>query len=433
MSPSQPRHSGRNGPLDLSQLESQFGMHTWLAIVNLIASLVLGTAFFLAAGLGLILSAVFFWVIGVGLALFAGTLRLGASMAAVDRNRIGHLTGRQITPAKVPVPSPGLSLRERQRRWATAEPVRRLVVYQLVRPTVVAAATFAIVTWTWIIVDLLMWATGSKSALLLAWDVHFPSLGVAGTLLVVLAGVAAILLWPSVVRAGSEIDVSLANHLLGPSPTGELSLEVQRLGEARELALDIAETERHRIERDLHDGIQPRLVSLSIQLGLAKTRVNRDPTSAQQLLEQAHDEVKATLHDLRALVRGIHPSVLDERGLDAALSSLVAGCPIPFAVDVQLAQRPDHSREGIAYFVIAEAISNITKHSGATSGSVFITDSDGALRVAVEDNGQGGARFERDGGLAGLRDRVTAVDGDFRLMSPIGGPTRVEAVIPCAS
>jgi signal transduction histidine kinase len=175
------------------------------------------------------------------------------------------------------------------------------------------------------------------------------------------------------------------------------------------------------------------LVSLSIQLGLAKTRVNRDPTSAQQLLEQAHDEVKATLHDLRALVRGIHPSVLDERGLDAALSSLVAGCPIPFAVDVQLAQRPDHSREGIAYFVIAEAISNITKHSGATSGSVFITDSDGALRVAVEDNGQGGARFERDGGLAGLRDRVTAVDGDFRLMSPIGGPTRVEAVIPCAS
>jgi signal transduction histidine kinase len=278
-----------------------------------------------------------------------------------------------------------------------------------------------------------MWATGSKSGLLLAWDIHFPTLGVVGTLFVLLAGIAAILLWPSVVRGGSDIDVSLAAHLLGPNPAGELSLEVQRLGEARELALDVAVAERRRIERDLHDGIQPRLVSLSIQLGLAKTRINRDPMSAQKLMEQAHEEVKTTLRDLRGLVRGIHPSVLDERGLDAALSSLVAGCPIPFHIDVQLARRPDHSREGIAYFVIAEAINNVTKHSGATSGSVSITDSDGALRVSIEDNGRGGAQLEPQGGLAGLRDRVTAVDGEFRVISPVGGPTRVEAVIPCAS
>jgi signal transduction histidine kinase len=385
-------------------------MRTWLAVTNLIASLVLGACFFVAIGLGLTLSAAFFWVRGVGVVLFAGTLRLGARMAAIDRNRIEHLTGRRITPAAVPAPAPGLSFRGRQRTWATAEPVRRLALYQLLRWTVAAAAIFAIVTWTWVIVDLLMWATGSKSAQLLAWDIHFPNLGVVGSFLVFLAGVAALLLWPSVARAGSDVDASLADHLLGPSPTGELSLEVQRLGEARELALDVAETERRRIERDLHDGIQPRLVSLSIQLGLAKTRVNRDPTSAEQLLEQAHDEVRSTLHDLRALVRGIHPSVLDERGLDAALSSLVAGCPIPFHVDVELAQRPDHTREGIAYFVIAEAINNVTKHSGATSGSICITDSDGALRVSVEDNGQGGARFERGGGLAGLRDRVTAAD-----------------------
>jgi signal transduction histidine kinase len=404
-----------------------------LALTNLIASLLLGAWFFAVVGSGLTLSAALFWVSGVGLVLFAGTLRLGARMAAIDRNRIEYLTGRRITPAQVPAPSPGLSFRGRQRTWATAEPVRRLAVYQLVRPFVVAAAIFAVVTWTWVIVDLLMWATGSKSALLLAWDIHFPTLGVVGSLLVFLAGVAAVLLWPSVVQAGSYIDFSLASRLLGPSPTGELSLEVQRLGEARELALDVAESERRRIERDLHDGIQPRLVSLSIQLGLAKTRVSRDPESVEQLLEQAHDEVKSTLHDLRALVRGIHPSVLDERGLDAALSSLVAGSPIPFHVDVELAQRPDHTREGIAYFVIAEAINNVTKHSGATSGAVFIRDSDGALRVTVEDNGRGGAQFEPDGGLAGLRDRVSAVDGELNVDSPVGGPTRVEAVIPCAS
>jgi signal transduction histidine kinase len=331
------------------------------------------------------------------------------------------------------VTPPGLSLRERQRRWATAVPVRRLAAYQLVRPTVVSAAIFAIVTWTWIIVDLLMWATGSRSALFLAWNLHLASLGVFGTLLVLLAGVAAVLLWPSVVRAGSDVDVALAQRLLGPSATGELSLEVQRLGEARELALDVAETERRRIERDLHDGIQPRLVSLSIQLGLAKTRVDRDPTELRQLLEQAHDDVKTALHDLRGLVRGIHPSVLDERGLDAALSALVAGCPIPFRIEVQLAHRPDHTREGIAYFVTAEAINNVTKHSGATSASVMIADANGFLRVIVEDNGRGGAHFEAEGGLAGLRDRVTAVDGELRVISPAGGPTSVEALIPCAS
>jgi signal transduction histidine kinase len=408
-------------------------MRTWLAIVNLSASLVLGALFFCGVCTGLVLSAAFFWVIGVGVALFAATLRLSASMAAIDRNRIEHLTGRHITPLELPAGAPGLSIRGRQRAWATAEPVRRLAVYQMVRPIVVAAAIFAIVTWTWLTVDLLMWATGSTSALLLAWDIHFSTLGSVGTLLVSLAGIAAILLWPSVVRAGSDIDVSLARHLLGQSPTGELSLEVQRLGEARELALDIAETERRRIERDLHDGIQPRLVSLSIQLGLAKSRVDRNPAAAQQLLEQAHEDVKTTLDDLRALVRGIHPSVLDERGLDAALSSLVAGCPIPLHVDVQLAHRPDHTREGIAYFVIAEAINNVTKHSGATSGSIVISDSDGSLRVIVEDNGRGGAHLEPDGGLAGLRDRVTAVDGVFSVISPAGGPTRVETVIPCAS
>ncbi len=408
-------------------------MRTWLAITNLVASLFLGALFFFAVVVGLALSAVFFWVIGVGVTLFAGTLRLAAGMAVIDRNRIEHLTGRHITPLEVPVAPRGLSLRERQRTWATAVSVRRLAAYQLVRPFVAAAAIFAIVTWTWFIVDLLMWATGSSSALLLAWELHFATPGAVGTFLVLLAGVAAIWLWPSVARAGSDADGAVARSLLGPSTTGELSLEVQRLGEARELALDVAEAERRRIERDLHDGIQPRLVSLSIQLGLAKTRVARDPTSAQELLEQAHDEVKTALHDLRGLVRGIHPSVLDERGLDAALSSLVAGCPIPFHVDVQLVQRPDHTREGVAYFVTAEAINNVTKHSGATSASVLITDDGGSLRVIVEDDGHGGAHFETDGGLAGLRDRVSAVGGELSVTSPAGGPTRVEAVIPCAS
>src|SRR6202522_1056583 len=153
------------GSFASSHLKSQLSMRTWLALANLLASLFLGAWFFLAVVLGLTLSAGLFWVVGVGVALLSGTLRLGAGMAGIDRNRIEHLTGRHITPAELPLTPPGLSLRERQRRWATAVPVRRLAAYQLVRPTVVSAAIFAIVTWTWIIVDLLMWATGSRSAL----------------------------------------------------------------------------------------------------------------------------------------------------------------------------------------------------------------------------------------------------------------------------
>lgn len=428
-----PRGSRGTGPLLLSLLARQFSMRTWLALVNQFASILLGAGFFAATAVGLVLSAALFWVVGVGVLLFSATLRLVARMAVVDRNRIEHLTGLRITPAELPVAPPGSSLRERRRSWATDVPVRRLAAYQLVRPPVVAAAIFALVAWTWLIVDCFMWAAGSRSGLVLAWNVHFAHLGVIGTILVVVVGIAGVVLWPSVARAGSDLDVTVAQHLLGPSRAGELSLEVQRLGEARELALDVAETERRRIERDLHDGFQPRLVSLSIQLALAKARVTRDPTAAHALLERAHDDVKTALRDLRGLVRGIHPSVLDERGLDAALSSLIAGSPIPFRVDIALAHRPDHTREGVAYFVTAEAINNVTKHSGATWASVTISDGDGTLRVVVEDNGHGGAHLASCGGLAGLNDRLAAVDGELTVSSPRGGPTRVEAVIPCAS
>ncbi|MGC1285101.1 MAG: histidine kinase, partial [Streptosporangiaceae bacterium] len=231
-------------------------------------------------------------------------------------------------------------------------------------------------------------------------------------------------------RLGSAVDVSLSRALLGPSRSGQLSEEVQRLGEARTLAVESAESERRRIERDLHDGLQPKLVSLALELGLAKARFERDPASALSLLNQAHEEAKTVIGDLRGLVRGIHPSVLDERGLDAAFSALVANCSVPVRVEVSLGQRPDKAVEAVAYFVVAEAITNITKHSDASHASVMITEGAGLLRVLVEDNGSGGAQVEPDGGLAGLAARVTAIDGTFAVHSPKGGPTMVEAVIP---
>jgi signal transduction histidine kinase len=251
----------------------------------------------------------------------------------------------------------------------------------------------------------------------------------------VVAGVAGLVAWPAALRAVPAIDASLGRWLLGPSRASQLSTEVARLSQARSLAVASAAAERRRIERDLHDGLQPQLVNLALDLGLARARLRSDPGAAQSLIDRAHEEAKRAAEDLRNLVRGIHPSVLDERGLDAALSALVAACAVPVSVNVDLPRRPAPTPEAAAYYVVAEAITNISKHAQARKAAVSIGYADGALRgalrVAVEDDGRGGACLEPGGGLEGLAARVASLDGTFELTSPQGGPTRIEAVIPC--
>jgi signal transduction histidine kinase len=220
----------------------------------------------------------------------------------------------------------------------------------------------------------------------------------------------------------------LASRLL---LTPARQVEIDRLAEARAQAVAVAEAERRRIERDLHDGFQPLLVSLAVDLGIAEARFEKDPGSARELLARAHRDAKTAIEELRGLVRGIHPSVLDGRGLDAALSALIASCPVPVALRVDIHQRPDPVREAAAYYVAAEAITNIAKHASARSATVRVAADGHDLRVVVEDDGAGGARIEAGGGLAGLEARVRSIDGTFTFSSPPGGPTRVEAVIPC--
>jgi signal transduction histidine kinase len=394
---------------------------TWRAIVNLVLSLVTGSLFFAVLVFALLLSGAVSWIVGVGMLVLTFTLRLAAGMAGLDRRRIRRMAGARIEPP----PSPGrpdpdgpgseLSFSQRQKAWSRSPVVWRFVAYQFARPPVSGASLFAVsAIWALMISNFgQSHANGSGNGF--------------GHLMLGLVGLFA---WPLVARLGSSVDVSLARWLLGPSRSGQLSAEVQRLGEARTLAVESAESERRRIERDLHDGLQPKLVSLALELGLAKARFERDPDSARALLNQAHEEAKTAIEDLRGLVRGIHPSVLDERGLDAAFSALVASCAVPVRVDVSLSKRLDHAVEAVAYFVVAEAITNVTKHSGAARASVMITEASGLLRVLVEDDGGGGATADPGGGLAGLAARVAAIDGTFAVHSPKGGPTRVEAIIP---
>jgi signal transduction histidine kinase len=229
----------------------------------------------------------------------------------------------------------------------------------------------------------------------------------------------------------SQAHVALGRALLGPNRRARLAERVEELTESRSRAVEAAMTERRRIERDLHDGAQQRLVSLAMELGMAREKMPTDPDAARKLVEGAHGEAKRALTDIRDLVRGIHPAVLSDRGLDAAISALADRCPVPVDVDVELDRRPPEAVETTAYFVVAETLANVAKHSGASEVRVAVWRApEDRLVVEVVDDGKGGADPESGTGLAGLRDRLAALDGRLFVVSPAGGPTRVRAELP---
>jgi signal transduction histidine kinase len=425
--------AGRAMPAGLRAAGGWAAAATWRATANLGISLGLGWLFGTAVALALLLTAATAWILGVGTVVRAGTLWLAVQLARVDRRRIDWLSGVRIEPPALPRTEPGAGFRARQQAWARSPWLWRLAWYQLLRLPVEGALAFGAVAWWWAAIICFVLACQPPVPVhLIGWSLGPVSLTAAETAALVLAGVAGLLAWPSVVRAVPWAEALLGRWLLGPSRASQLSTEVARLSQARSLAVASAEAERRRIERDLHDGLQPQLVNLALDLGLARARLRSDPAAAQPIIDRAHAEAKRAAGDLRNLVRGIHPSVLDERGLDAALSALVASCTVPVAVDVSLPGRPDQAIETTAYYVVAEAVTNISKHSAARKAAVSIGYSGGALLVTVEDDGRGGARLDPGGGLAGLAARVASLDGTFELSSPAGGPTRVQAVIPCA-
>ncbi|MFG2128367.1 sensor histidine kinase [Streptomyces sp. NPDC048751] len=232
---------------------------------------------------------------------------------------------------------------------------------------------------------------------------------------------------PWIVRALTMVDRLMVHGLLGPSL---LAKRVVELESDRGVVVDTAAADLRRIERDLHDGAQARLVALAMDLGLAKEKLAEDPRAAARMVDEAHGEVKTALQELRDLARGIHPAVLTDRGLDAALSAVSSRCAVPVKVEVDLAERPAPAIEGIAYFTVSELLQNISKHSGATWAAVDVWRVENRLMLQVVDNGVGGADASGGSGLAGLAGRLDAVDGILVVDSPVGGPTRVTAELP---
>ncbi len=232
---------------------------------------------------------------------------------------------------------------------------------------------------------------------------------------------------PWILRALTTVDRVMVQGLLGPS---RLATRVVELESDRGVVVDTAAADLRRIERDLHDGAQARLVALAMDLGLAKEKLAEDPEAAARMVDEAHGEVKVALQELRDLARGIHPAVLTDRGLDAALSALAARCTVPVQVEVDLPSRPAAAIEGIAYFTVSELLQNISKHSRATQGAVDVWRSEDRLMLQVTDNGSGGADVMAGSGLTGLAERLDAVDGILVVDSPRGGPTTITAELP---
>ena len=236
---------------------------------------------------------------------------------------------------------------------------------------------------------------------------------------------------PRVTAGLAALDARVARVLLGPSRAEELEHRVEHLTQTRTGALDAADAERRRLERDLHDGTQQRLVALAMNLGLARVQA-QTAEQAHEALAKAHEDAKAALAELRNLVRGLHPVVLEDRGLDAALSGVAARMAIPVRLTVDMPRRASPVIEAVAYFVVSESLTNITKHAQASQAEVVVQRACDRLHIIVSDDGAGGADPARGTGLAGLAKRAASVDGTFEIASPPGGPTLITVDLPCA-
>lgn len=231
----------------------------------------------------------------------------------------------------------------------------------------------------------------------------------------------------------ARLQAGPGRRLLSAGPDADLSLRIAELTSTRAAALDAHATELRRIERSLHDGTQNRLVTVTVLLGAARRMVARDPAGADELLERAQSSAEQALAELRSVARGILPPVLSDRGLEGALTGLAASCPVPCRIDVEATGRRAASVEATAYFVVAEALTNVAKHSRAARARVTVRDGGGRLRLLISDDGRGGADENGGSGLVGIRRRIAALDGTLTVASPPGGPTTIEVELPCGS
>ncbi|MFF5056516.1 sensor histidine kinase [Micromonospora sp. NPDC000663] len=366
-------------------------------------------------------------LIGVGLWAMPGALRTVRAVADRERARLSRLGAPIPTPGPVPA---GLwaAVRDpfvrREVGWVTLHSVTGLTSGLVgVALPLYAAQDITFPLWY----RLLSPEDGAPG--IFWWRID----GLSDALLVAVVGVGWLAATVAFTPALARFQAWPGRWLLPPPPGVDLSLRVAALTATRAAALDAHAVELRRIERSLHDGTQNRLVAVNVLLGAARRAVRRNPDRADEILGQAQDAAEQALAELRTVVRGILPPVLDDRGLAGALAGLAGSCAIPCRLEVDVAVRCAASVEATAYFVVAEALTNAVRHSGASQVDVVVRRERGRLLVTVEDDGRGDADEARGSGITGIRRRVEAYDGLMTLTSPPGGPTRMHVELPCGS
>ncbi|MEU2237074.1 sensor histidine kinase [Streptomyces vietnamensis] len=417
-------------------IRAPFEARTWRALLYVLIGLPLGICWFVLS-VALVSTGAGLLVTFLGVPILAGALAMCRGFGAVERARARGLLGLDVAAPDPVRGRTGGALSWMGAMLKSGASWRHLLYAVLHMPWAVFSfsVTVALWTWGWSLFTYPLWQwvfptwVGQDGIQLYGDATHSFYLDAPFELAVTsLIGLVFVLVGPWVLRGLVSVDRLLVSGLLGPS---RLASRVTELESDRGVVVDTAAADLRRIERDLHDGAQARLAALAMDLGLAKEKLARDPQAAAVLVDEAHGEVKLALQELRDLARGIHPAVLTDRGLDAALSAVASRCSVPVSVDVDLPARPAPAIEGIAYFTVSELLQNVTRHSGARRAWVDVWRTGDRLMLQVRDDGVGGAVVGDGGsGLAGLSERVGAVDGVLAVDSPAGGPTTVTAELP---
>jgi signal transduction histidine kinase len=397
----------------------------WSHFVYASTGLVLGFAWLLVLAILLVLGGVLTIVL-VGIPILALTLLLWRWGANTERERAALVLGHAL-------PRPPATHRRGLAGWRARlgdrHTWRELGYMLLLGPVGIATGAVTVAAWSVVLSAIAAPAVAAAAPPgSFLGDLAWPLLALS-----VLIGIALVPVAVLVTTFAARGAAAAAGWLLEPNAEALLATRVSELEATRAGAVESADARLRRIERDLHDGAQHRLAYVAMELDRARAKLAEDPQAADALLAGAHEESKRALVELRDLVRGIHPSVLSDRGLDAAISGLAERCPVPVEIDVSLAARPPAAVETAAYYVVAEALTNVGRHADARTATVRMRDGGGRFLVEVSDDGRGGARRATGSGLEGLAQRVEALDGTFTVDSPVGGPTTIRAEMPCGS
>lgn len=381
----------------------------WM-LVTVLTRLVLFTV-----TVALITPALVLCLVGIGIPLTVGVLRAVQAGVAGER--------RMVAIYDSPVSGRPASSGSLIARFTDADRWREVVFALTAWLLTALGLSLALATWAvpFYLLSVPLWAWAVDS---LSWP---ESIGMAA------AGALLLLAAPVVTRWLGDALVRHTEASVGPDRLAQMAEQVREVSENRAEILEAVRGERHRIERNLHDGVQQRLVALGIDLGIARTKVESDPAEAIRLLDDAAAKTQTSIGELRAIGRGLQPAILGDRGLDAALSAIVAMSPVPIRLECSLEVEPPPEIAETAYFAVSEAVTNIMKHSRARTAAVRVAGDSHRLAVEVHDDGLGGATDSpgaRSGGLAGMSARVRATGGTFDVVSPRGGPTTVTFALP---